>query len=83
MPSVHCAWALWCACALVPRLKHWWSRSLAVLYPALTVSVIVMTANHYLLDAVGGFIIFGIGYVVARWITRAGRPREPDLAHVA
>ena len=22
MPSVHCAWALWCACALVPRLKH-------------------------------------------------------------
>ena len=19
MPSVHCAWALWCACALVPR----------------------------------------------------------------
>ena len=24
MPSVHCAWALWCACALVPRVKHNW-----------------------------------------------------------
>ena len=53
-----------------------------------------MTANHYFLDAVGGFVIFGIGYVVARLITRAGRPRPrrelatrrvsgPDLDHVA
>jgi hypothetical protein len=67
----------------VPRLKHWWAKLIAALYPALTVSVIVMTANHYFLDAVGGFIIFGIGYVGARWITRAGRPREPGLAHVA
>jgi hypothetical protein len=83
MPSVHCCWALWCACALVPRLKHWWSKLLAALYPAFTVSVIVMTANHYVLDAVGGFAIFGVGYVVARWITRAGRPREPGLVHVA
>jgi len=83
MPSVHCCWALWCACALVPRLEHWWSKTLAALYPAFTVSVIVMTANHYFLDAVGGFAIFGIGYVVARWITRAGRPREPELLHVA
>ena len=29
MPSVHCAWALWCACALVPRLKHVWAKVLA------------------------------------------------------
>jgi hypothetical protein len=68
---------------LVPRLKHWWSKLLAALYPALTVSVIVMTANHYFLDAVGGFIILGVGYVAARVLTRAGRPREPALAHVA
>ena len=33
MPSVHCCWALWCACALVPRLKHWWSKSLAGVVP--------------------------------------------------
>ena len=31
-------WALWCACALVPRLKHWWAKSLAALYPVLTVT---------------------------------------------
>jgi PAP2 superfamily len=73
MPSVHCAWALWCACALVPRLKHLWAKVLAALYPVCTVTVIVVTANHYFLDAVGGFIVLGIGYVLARTFTRAGR----------
>jgi hypothetical protein len=73
MPSVHCAWALWCACALVPRVRHTWAKVLAGLYPAMTVSVIVITANHYFLDAVGGFAIFGVGYVGARLLTRAGR----------
>jgi hypothetical protein len=81
MPSVHCAWALWCACALVPRVKHLWAKVLAGLYPAMTVSVIVITANHFFLDAVGGFAILGIGYVLARLITRAGRgqPLEPAI----
>ncbi len=75
MPSVHCCWALWCACVLVPRLKSTAAKILAALYPALTITVIVVTANHYFLDAVAGFVILGIGYVGARIITRAGRPR--------
>jgi hypothetical protein len=75
MPSVHCAWALWCACALVPRVKHVWAKVLAVIYPITTVTVIVVTANHYFLDAVGGFFVLGVGYVAARLFTRAGRGR--------
>jgi len=39
----------------------------------MTVTVIVITANHYFLDAVGGFLVFGIGYALARVFTRAGR----------
>jgi hypothetical protein len=78
MPSVHCAWALWCACALVPRVKHVWAKVLAVIYPIVTVTVIVITANHYLLDAVGGFFVFGVGYVAARIFTRAGRSPDPS-----
>lgn len=80
MPSVHCAWALWCACALVPRLKHTWAKALAVLYPVGTVTAIVLTANHYFLDAVGGFMALGIGFLIARTFTRAGRgtPVDPE-----
>lgn len=84
MPSVHCTWALWCACALVPRLRHIWAKLLAAAYPVITVTVIVMTANHYFLDAVGGFLVFGIGYVVARAFTRAGRgPAVTDQSLLA
>jgi hypothetical protein len=78
MPSVHCAWALWCACALVPRVRATWAKVLAGLYPAMTVFVIVITANHFFLDAVGGFAILGIGYVGARLLTRAGRGTPVD-----
>jgi hypothetical protein len=82
MPSVHCAWALWCACILVPRLRRVWAKALAVVYPVLTVTAIVVTANHYILDAVAGFAVLGVGYVTARIFTRAGRgavvvPAEP------
>jgi hypothetical protein len=73
MPSVHCAWAMWCAVGLVPRLRRRGAKLLAASYPALTVIVIVLTANHYLLDAVGGFFVFGLGYVIAHRLTRAGR----------
>jgi membrane-associated phospholipid phosphatase len=77
MPSVHCAWALFCACALVPRLRQRWAKILAACYPALTVTAIVLTGNHYFLDAVGGFVTLGIGYAVASRITRAGRTSRP------
>jgi hypothetical protein len=73
MPSVHCAWALWCACALIPRVKHTWAKVLAGLYPVATVTTIVVTANHFILDAPAGFFVLGVGYVVARLVTRAGR----------
>lgn len=78
MPSVHCTWALWCACVLVPRLRHVWAKVLAALYPCLTVTAIVLTANHYFLDAVAGFAVLGIGYVISRLVTRAGH--GPALA---
>jgi len=81
MPSVHCAWALWCTSVIVPRVKRNWVKALAILYPACTVTAIVLTANHYLLDAVGGFVTLGLAYAIARACTRAGRrPPAPDPA---
>ncbi|MFN8034479.1 MAG: phosphatase PAP2 family protein [Acidimicrobiia bacterium] len=75
MPSLHCAWSLWCACAMVPRVRSRWAKVAFACYPVLTVTAIVLTANHYLLDAVGGFAVFGIGYLFSWQFTRAGRIR--------
>ena len=80
MPSVHIAWATWCALALGPRLRNRTAAVLAWCYPVFTLTVIVVTANHYLLDAVGGLVILAIGWVLANRFTRAGRgPRVVDL----
>ena len=35
-----------------------------MLYPLATLFCIVVTANHYFLDAVGGLVCLGIGYVL-------------------
>jgi hypothetical protein len=67
MPSLHFAWSLWCACALVPALRRNWTKALAALYPFITLCAVVITANHYVLDAVGGAAALGGGvlYTVA------------------
>jgi hypothetical protein len=77
MPSLHFAWALWSACALVPVLRSAWARGAVVAYPVLTLFAVVVTANHYVLDAGGGAVIVGAGWLVARTLSgfspRSGR----------
>jgi hypothetical protein len=73
MPSMHCVWALWCTCVVVPRVERRWIKVLAIIYPMVTVVAIVVTGNHYLIDAVAGFAALGIGYAAARAFTRTGR----------
>lgn len=63
MPSMHAGWAVWCGLALLLLGRARWTRLLGVLYPTVTVLVIMATANHYVLDAVAGIamILLGIG----------------------
>jgi len=56
MPSLHVAWAAWCALAIWRISKHrvWSIAGLA--YVALTSLVVLATANHFLLDVVAGLL---------------------------
>ncbi|MDE0652538.1 MAG: phosphatase PAP2 family protein [bacterium] len=54
MPSIHFAWAFWCFLALRGRVRSGWGRMLVYLYPLLTLFAVVVTANHYWIDAVAG-----------------------------
>lgn len=78
MPSMHCVWALWCACVVVPRVRRRWIRAVAIVYPMVTLAVVVVTGNHYLLDAAGGFAVLGVGYLLARALVRTGRRPVSD-----
>ncbi len=77
MPSMHIGWSLWCALAIFLLAKRTWVRVLGILYPIGTLFVIIGTANHYYLDAVGGVVACLGGIVLARLITR--RPVLPPL----
>lgn len=61
MPSLHMGWALWCGLAIVTLARRRWVRALGALYPVATLVVIVATANHFVLDAVGGLLALSVG----------------------
>ncbi|WP_375489262.1 phosphatase PAP2 family protein [uncultured Jatrophihabitans sp.] len=64
MPSLHIAWALWCGIAIFVNARHMWVRVVGLCYPLCTFAVIVGTANHFVLDAVGGALIVALGFGV-------------------
>ncbi|CAL9598117.1 hypothetical protein SUDANB105_05364 [Streptomyces sp. enrichment culture] len=66
MPSMHIGWSLWCGLTIFALAAVPWARVLGLLYPAATLVVIVATANHFWLDAVGGILCLGFGYGVVR-----------------
>ncbi|MFF8590248.1 phosphatase PAP2 family protein [Streptomyces sp. NPDC015220] len=66
MPSMHIGWSLWCGLTVLTLTTIPWARVLAALYPAATLLVVVATANHFWLDAVGGALCLAFGLTVAR-----------------
>ena len=62
MPSLHIAWAVWCVVAALPVLRHRWVRLALLAYPWLTLFAVMVTANHYWIDAVGGLLAVAIAY---------------------
>ncbi len=80
MPSLHTGWSTWCAFVLIPMTRRKWLKALIALYPAATVFCIMVTANHYWVDAAGGLVVFGVGYGLGSWLAaRLGEWRERRL----
>lgn len=85
MPSMHIGWSLWCGITIAMLAQRAWVRVLGVLYPVATLVVIVSTANHFWLDAVGGSLCLGVGFA-ASWAVYGGLayrlPRQVRVAAV-
>ncbi|MFJ4919448.1 bifunctional glycosyltransferase 87/phosphatase PAP2 family protein [Streptomyces sp. NPDC088725] len=81
MPSLHFGWALWCGLVIVVLAPKTWMKLLGLLHPLFTVCAIVATANHWVLDAVGGATVVGTGFALTyllagpRRLLGAGEPR--------
>lgn len=75
MPSMHIGWSLWCGLTIFALASAPWAKILGLLYPTATLIVIVATANHFWLDAVGGMICLAFGIAVA-WAWYGAMPHK-------
>ena len=89
MPSLHIAWALLIAVAVISVSRSRW-RWLIVLHPALTMLVVVVTANHFWLDGVAVAPLLATSLLSVRsveaWLSHdepaPATEASPSLEHV-
>jgi membrane-associated phospholipid phosphatase len=83
MPSLHMAWAAWCALVVWRACARRWVRAIAIAHPCLTAFTVMATGNHFLLDLVAGLLVLALAVALTRLPLRLAtslrRPR-PALA---
>ncbi len=72
VPSLHAAYALGVGIGVIRYARSHLIRIAGAIYPPLVVLTIVVTGNHFVLDAVAGMAVLGVGF----WLARALRRRS-------
>ena len=75
VPSMHCAFAIMIGATGVRVSRHWFTRAFWVTWPLLVVWVVIVTANHYWVDAALGAMVAATSAVIAARLARA-RPEQ-------
>jgi membrane-associated phospholipid phosphatase len=78
MPSLHFGWNLLIGIAVVQVLRPLVLRVLAGAFPILMCASVVLTANHFILDAIVGGLLALLGLLVAYLVERRFR-RSPSM----
>lgn len=65
MPSLHFAWAAWCALGGYKVVKSKLLRYLLLADPFITIFVVIVTANHFFLDIIGGALVLSVSMLLA------------------
>jgi hypothetical protein len=73
VPSLHAGWALGVGVGLIMFARPLFWRVLGVLYPISVALTIVVTGNHFVLDALIGYAVMAAGFLLA-WVVLE-RPR--------
>lgn len=77
VPSLHAAYAVGVGIGVVRYASWSLLRVAGAVYPPLVVLTIVVTGNHFMLDAVAGMAVLAVGFGLAR----AFRRRSDEEAH--
>jgi hypothetical protein len=83
LPSFHVASALWVAAAFWPLVRRRGRRMLLALYPASMVFCVLVTANHWMLDAAASCALLAASIAIARRISPAPGRRFARVSSAA
>ena len=61
MPSLHFSWTIMFG-VLFLRTPNRWVKACGIMYPLLTLLAITITANHYIMDAIGGALLIAAAF---------------------
>lgn len=70
VPSLHAGYAVGVGAGLVRFGRHRTTRVLGVVYPLAVLLTIVVTGNHFILDAVAGVAVLAAGFLAAGLLQR-------------
>jgi len=80
MPSLHMTWAVVAGITVVIVARHPLVRLAGALYPLIMLFAVVVTANHYLLDAFGAVAVVSLAALIGggvEWVAVRPRTRIP------
>ena len=67
MPSVHVAWAVIIGVTIV-LVTTWRWRWIFLAHPVITMTVVVVTGNHYWLDGIVAVMVLALAVLFERWV---------------
>jgi hypothetical protein len=84
MPSVHVAWSLVVGAAVIWLARPLAVRILGAVYPAIMLIAVVVTGNHFLMDAVGAVLVVALAASVSVVLYRLAQTYEwPRVVRLA
>jgi membrane-associated phospholipid phosphatase len=75
VPSMHVGFALMLAVPMIRMARRSWVKALWVVYPPAVTFVVIVTANHWVLDAVAGAAVAAVSALAAQTVLARVRPR--------
>ena len=75
VPSMHCAFAMMIGATGLRVSRHWFTKAFWVTWPLLVIWVVIVTANHYWVDAALGAMVAATSALIAVRLARA-RPEQ-------
>jgi hypothetical protein len=81
-PSLHFCWNLLAALAVLRLAPHPLLRAGAILSPVLVLISIIVTGNHFIIDALAGAVLALLALAAARWLIVIPLPVAPRVRRV-